>query len=539
VRVAGKTIADVWAMSVKDLREFFVAFKLSAEDKKKADVLLKELSSRLAYLEDVGLGYLTLDRQTRTLSGGEAQRINLAAALGSSLTNTLYVLDEPTVGLHARDTHRLLDILTKLIEKGNTVVVVEHDPEVITAAEHIIDIGPGAGENGGEVIFQGDPEKLSTVAESETAKQMQTHTHRAIAPYARRRRGFIRIRGAAEHNLKDLDVRIPLGLLCCVTGVSGSGKSTLVNNILYAAYRRHSGNGKLEVGRHRKIEGYDKIDDIVLVDQSSIGRSTRSNAATYIKAYDEVRRMMASTIKARVNGITAGDFSFNVTGGRCETCKGVGTITHEMYFMADVTVTCGDCEGKKFKKKVLDIRYGGRNINDILEMTVTEAMAFFRKHPRLVRRLRPLADVGLGYLRLGQNTATLSGGEAQRLKLAGHIAQSKADKQYLFIFDEPTTGLHLADVAVLLRVLHRLVNQGHSLLVIEHNLDFITQADWIIDLGPEGGDEGGYIVGEGTVAQVATCEKSYTAVLLRSRIAEADSIGAVQEDRQEQEGEES
>ncbi|MDK1031182.1 MAG: excinuclease ABC subunit UvrA, partial [Planctomycetia bacterium] len=525
VLVAGKSIADLWQMSVSNLRGFFRDICLSTRDEETSDVLLRELRSRIGYLDDVGLGYLTLGRQTRTLSGGESQRINLASALGSSLTNTLYVLDEPTVGLHARDTHRLLDILRKLIQKGNTVVVVEHDPEVIDAAGNIIDIGPGAGELGGTVIFQGPAAGLLAVASSETARQMEAHSRRAISPYARRPTRSIHIFGAAEHNLKNLDVRIPLGVLCCVTGVSGSGKTTLVHNILYDGYRRATGDGRRGVGRCKKIRGFDNIDDVILVDQSPIGRSTRSNAVTYVKAYDEVRRALASTTKARIGGVTAGEFSFNIAGGRCETCKGIGTITHEMYFLADVTVTCADCEGKKFKKKILDIRYGGKNINDILEMTVTEAMRFFRNHARVTRRLQPLADVGLGYLRLGQNTATLSGGEAQRLKLAGHLVHSNTDKRYLFIFDEPTTGLHMADVTVLLRVFHRLVNQGHSVLAIEHNLDFITQADWIIDLGPEGGDEGGYLLAEGTIEDVAKCAKSYTGAFLKNRIAEAEAAG--------------
>jgi len=524
VRVGGRRMSDLALVPVKDLRAWFDGLHLAPEDEEKAAVLRREIRNRLAYLDDVGLDYLTLDRQTRTLSGGEAQRINLASALGSSLTNTLYVLDEPTVGLHPRDTQRLIGILRSLIGKGNTVVVVEHDPEVIEAAGHIVDLGPGAGEDGGQVIFEGSIEDLAHPAsasakasadKSETARQLRVHADRAMAPYARRAKGWITLAGARQHNLKDLTVRIPLGVLACVTGVSGSGKTTLVHSVLYGQFKHRRGEPVEEVGDCAGLDGTDAVDDLILVDQSPIGQSTRSNPVTYVKAYSAIRGLLADTPKARVAGITAADFSFNVPGGRCEVCKGVGAVTYDMYFMADVTVVCQECGGKRFKKKVLDVRWNGRNVDDILNMTVDQATAHFAGHEAVTRHLRPLVDVGLGYLRLGQNTASLSGGEAQRLKLASYLAAPRKGEHWLFIFDEPTTGLHMADVQVLLRTFHRLVHAGHSLLVIEHNLDFISQADWIIDLGPEGGAEGGRVVVEGTPEKVAACEQSYTGRFLR------------------------
>ncbi|MGB2938453.1 MAG: excinuclease ABC subunit UvrA [Phycisphaerae bacterium] len=521
VFVAGKTIADLAFLPVKDLRGWFDSLRLAPQDEEKAAVLLREIRSRLAYLDDVGLNYLTLDRQTRSLSGGEAQRINLAAALGSSLTNTLYVLDEPTVGLHPRDTHRLLGILRNLIGKGNTVVVVEHDPEVIEAADRLVDLGPGAGEAGGEVIFEGSYEGLTRCEVSETAHQLRTHADRTMSPYARRPKGWITLKGAREHNLKSLDVRFPLGVLCCVSGVSGSGKTTLVHNCLYGSFLHRRGRAVDDVGACDGLDGIDEIDDMLLVDQSPIGRSTRSNPVTYVKAYGAIRRLLAQTPKARVAGVTPADFSFNLTGGRCEVCKGVGTVTHDMYFMADVTVVCQECGGKRFKKKVLDVRWNGKNIDDILDMTVDDAMAHFAEHTEVAHRLRPLVDVGLGYVRLGQNTATLSGGEAQRLKLASYLAAPKKGRRHLFIFDEPTTGLHMADIQVLLRTFHRLVHAGHSLLVIEHNLDFLSQADWVLDLGPEGGEDGGCLLAAGPPETIAECSQSHTGRFLRERLAAA------------------
>ena len=519
VFVGGRRLTDLVLMPVKDLRAWFEALHLAPEDEEKAAVLLREIRNRLAYLDDVGLDYVTLDRQTRTLSGGEAQRINLASALGSSLTNTLYVLDEPTVGLHTRDTQRLIGILQSLIGKGNTVAVVEHDPEVIRAADHIVDLGPGAGEAGGRVIFAGSFEDLAACEASQTARQIRTHAGRAMAPYARRPKGWITLAGARQHNLKNLTIHFPLGVLCAVTGVSGSGKTTLVHSCLYGQFKHVRGETVEEVGACDSVEGLETVDDLILVDQSPIGQSTRSNPVTYVKAYGVIRNLLANTPKARISGITPADFSFNVAGGRCEACKGVGTVTYDMYFMADVTVVCQECGGKRFKKKVLDVHWNGKNVNDILDMTVDGAMVHFAEHAAITSRLQPLADVGLGYLRLGQNTTTLSGGEAQRLKLASYLAAPKRGERHLFIFDEPTTGLHMADVQVLLRTFHRLVHAGHSLLVIEHNLDFISQADWIIDLGPEGGEAGGRLVVAGPPEKVAAGEESHTGRFLRERLA--------------------
>ena len=525
VLVGGRTMADLCGLCVKDLRPFFDQLVLPGEAGQKARILLGEIRSRLAYLDDVGLGYLTLDRQSRTLSGGESQRINLASALGSSLTSTLYVLDEPTVGLHPRDSQRLLKILHQLLAKGNTVVVVEHDPEIIQGAHHVLDLGPGAGEAGGRIIFSGTFDELSRSEQSVTGHELKFHLQRAVSPYGRQPTRFLSIKGARAHNLKSIDVEIPLGVFTCITGVSGSGKSTLANDILYASWREQAEKSGQEVGAHDAIEGWEQIDDVILVDQSPIGRSTRSNPVTYVKAYDEIRKLLAATARAKVAGVTAKDFSFNVPGGRCEECKGVGTLTFDMYFMADVTVVCSKCNGKKFQKKVLDIRYKGRSVDDILDLTVSEALGFFEHIHRIGNRLQPLMDVGLGYLRLGQNTSTLSGGEAQRLKLASFLAAQRSDKQYLLLFDEPTTGLHMADVRVLLKVFQRLVNAGHTVLVIEHNLDLITQADWIIDLGPEGGDQGGEVVAAGPPLKVAKVERSHTAAFLRQRIKAADADG--------------
>ncbi len=522
VKIGGRSIADLWQMSVKDLRQFFGTLTLSQEALDKSDTLKNEISSRLRYLDDVGLSYLTLDRQTRTLSGGESQRINLASALGSSLTSTLYVLDEPTVGLHPRDSKRLLNILYQLIAKGNTVVVVEHDPEVIEGAHHVLDLGPGAGEAGGQIVFEGTFADLVDSPKSVTGRALQQHTQRAISPYDRKPRGMLTIRGARAHNLKNIDAEIPIGVFTCVTGVSGSGKSTLIHDILHASWEQQHSRSAVEVGEHAAIEGWEQFDDVIMVDQSPIGRSTRSNPVTYVKAYDEIRRLLASTTRAKVAGVKAADFSFNVTGGRCEECKGVGTLTYDMYFLADVTVVCSQCNGKKFQKRVLDVKMNGRNIDDMLNMTIQESLKFFHGHQRIIDKLQPLMDVGLGYLRLGQNTATLSGGEAQRLKLASFLAAQKRDTHYLLLFDEPTTGLHMADVRTLLQVFQRLVNAGHTVLVIEHNLDLITQCDWIIDLGPEGGDGGGEIVAAGSVRQIARNPRSHTGTFLRKRILAAE-----------------
>lgn len=518
VRIGGKNIAELSAMSIKDLRDWFNKLELPATQLQMVERILTEIKNRLKYLDDIGLGYLTLDRQTRTLSGGEAQRINLASALGSSLTETLYVLDEPTVGLHPRDSERLLNTLKALKNIGNTVVVVEHDPVIIRGADKIIDLGPGAGENGGSIVFEGSIKQLLKNPDSITAKYLNHRNKKTSPRKFRNPRGYIRIYGARQHNLKSIDVEIPLGVFCCLTGVSGSGKSTLAEEILYAGFQRFRRQEPVELGEFDRIEGLEQIDEMILVNQSPLGRSARSNPATYTKAYDSIRRLMAQTYDARKRGVTASQFSFNVPGGRCEECQGTGTITIEMQFLADVEIVCEKCEGKRFKKHILDIRYRGKNIYDILNMTVTEAKEFFSDSPEVCNALEPLVEVGLGYLRLGQNTTTLSGGEAQRLKLAGFLTQalsSRHRKKLFLIFDEPTTGLHPADIDTLVRVLNLLVDRGYSILVIEHNLDLIAHADWIIDLGPEGGDEGGRVVAAGTPLDLLRHPDSYTAHYLQ------------------------
>lgn len=563
VRVSGRNVAELWAKSVRDLRRWFQEeLVLSRVEAETAELILREIRSRLDYLTDVGLGYLTLDRQTRTLSGGETQRINLATALGSALTETLYVLDEPTVGLHPRDTDRLVRILKRLVDLNNTVVVVEHDLDVIRAADRLIDLGPRAGENGGEVVFEGAPEEAvrTTGQRSITARYLEPlyaisgnsgdllaaeepaayevrskkkkgvvreieeveHPPRRPAAIRRRPKEWISVLGACEHNLRQISVDIPLHTLTCVTGVSGSGKTTLIERCLYGNYRRQKGDPEVETGKILRLEGVEAINDMIFVDQSPIGRSARSNPATYLKAWDAVRDLFASTREARRLGLRPRDFSFNVEGGRCEVCEGTGTQTIDMQFLADVTVTCEQCDGARFQDRILEIQYEGLNVNQVLDLTVSEAIRVFAGQAKIVRGLLPLVDVGLGYLRLGQSTATLSGGEAQRLKLASHLAQArKSDDSatnVLLLFDEPTTGLHPADLDVLLSVFDRLLDEGFSILVIEHNLELIAHADWIIDLGPEGGDEGGDVVATGPPESVSTHEGSHTARYLRTRL---------------------
>jgi len=517
VFVQGRTIADLWTMSIKELRPFFDEFPLSRQDTEAVGRLVQEIRSRLRYLNDVGLGYLTLDRQTRTLSGGEAQRINLATALGSALTDTLYVLDEPTVGLHPRDTRRLLRILKSLQRNGNAVVVVEHDLDIIRGADRIIDLGPQAGEHGGEVVFEGPFEQLKRCGRSQTAEWLDGAFRRPLPDRYREPKGSLVVKGARQNNLKGIDVRIPLGVLACVTGVSGSGKSTLVQDVLYAGYKKLRGGSTLDVGKHDALIGVEQIDDMILVDQTPIGRSIRSNPVTYSKAYDEIRQLMEQTVTARREGVRARDFSFNVPGGRCEACEGTGITTVDMHFLADVTVVCDTCNGKRFQDRILAVRYKGKSIVDILNMTVSEALEFFSDKPRLVRALDPLAQVGLGYLRLGQSTATLSGGEAQRLKLASYLTTTRRTGRCLMLFDEPTTGLHPADLQVLISVLEKMINRGYSVLVIEHNLELISHADYIIDLGPEGGEAGGRVVAQGPIPAILACPRSHTGRYLRSR----------------------
>ena len=533
VRVGGKNLGDVVRLNIAEAQAFFGALELTPEENAVADKILVEIRQRLKFLNDVGLDYLTLDRLASTLSGGEAQRIQLATCLGSRLVGACYVLDEPSIGLHTRDTGRLIRILEELRGLGNTILVVEHDPEVMRSADHIVDLGPGAGENGGKVIYAGSyPDLLRNTNGSLTGRYLRGEMHVA-APKERRRvnpKRLLRISGARVHNLKNIDVQIPLGMLVCVTGVSGSGKSTLVHDVVFRSLEAilkkseaaEEGEGlpgedmveSLARVTCRKVDGAERLREIVLVDQSPIGRTPRSNPVTYIKAFDLIRALFASTKEAEKRGYTAGHFSFNIPGGRCETCQGDGTVTVEMQFLADVELVCDECKGTRYKSAVLDIRYQGLNIYEVLQMTVDEAIRFFHSAPRVVSRLKVLSDVGLGYLRLGQSATTLSGGEAQRVKLAAHLAQASCEGT-LYIFDEPTTGLHFDDIAKLLGAFQRLIDNGGSLLVIEHNLDVIRAADWVIDLGPEGGERGGYVVAAGTPDQIAKAEGSWTGKYLK------------------------
>jgi excinuclease ABC subunit A len=522
VFVGGKTLPEVCGLSIKDAAAFFNALSLIEEQAAIADRLLVEVRSRLKFLLDVGLDYLTLDRLASTLSGGEAQRIQLATHLGSSLVGALYVLDEPSIGLHPRDSARLIGLLKNLRDIGNTVLVVEHEAEMMRAADHVIDIGPGAGELGGGVVFEGDFEGLLKNETSLTGKYLRGEAQIKI-PKEHRAAGKKRIvmRGAREHNLKNIDVTIPLGALVCVTGVSGSGKSTLVHNCLYAGLKSQRGDWQGEVGDFAHLDGGKFVDDAILVDQSPIGRTPRSNPVTYIKVYDAIREAFASTREAQARGYNASHFSFNVPGGRCEVCEGDGTVTVEMQFLADVELVCEECKGARFKSSILDIKYRGRNIHEVLNMTVREAMAFFAHSNRIAGKLKVLDDVGLGYLRLGQSATTLSGGEAQRVKLASYLTRRAGDHT-LYIFDEPTTGLHFDDINKLLSSFRRLLDAGASLIVIEHNLDVIKTADWIIDLGPEGGDEGGRIVAVGTPEEIVKVKASHTGRFLKEHL-ESDS----------------
>jgi excinuclease ABC subunit A len=516
VRVAGRHIAEICNMSVADMQPLFKNLPIKDFQKKVGERLLKEMNDRIGFMMDAGLGYVTLSRQTRTLSNGEYQRITLARALGSALTETLYVLDEPSIGLHARDTNRLIRILHQLKQKGNTVVVVEHDLDMIREADHIIDLGPGAGSRGGQIVYQGGLEALLKNDESITSRYLRNGAP-SLSKWPRRKpAGWIGIHNARAHNLKGIDVKIPLGLLVCITGVSGAGKTTLVHNILYAGVKGN-GDAGIEKGTFDLIEGLDQVDDILLIDQSPIGKSLRSNSVTYVKAFSEIRDLFSQTREARRNGLKPRHFSFNTEGGRCEACQGAGLQTLDMQFMEDVIITCEVCEGKRFRSEVLSITYHNKNISEVLNMTVDEALLFFQGRNRIVSKLQVLKDVGLGYLALGQSTNTLSGGESQRLKLAQHIGQGSRGKN-LFIFDEPTTGLHMADVEVLLNTFQKLLVQGHSLIVIEHNLDLVRHADYVIDLGPEGGDEGGRIVAQGNLETIMRSPRSYTAQFLIKRL---------------------
>ncbi len=524
VRVNGLSISELTAMPVEELKSWFDNLQLSDTQAAIASRLLTEIKNRLEFLCDVGLGYLTLDRTSNTLSGGESQRINLATSLGSSLMGSLYILDEPSIGLHSRDTDRLIKVLCHLRDIGNTVVIVEHDQDIMQAADHLVDVGPDAGTLGGRIMWEGPLSELPQKSDSYTVNYLKGSLSIPVPKQRRRWRDYIEVAGASEHNLKGIDVKFPLGVLTVVTGVSGSGKSTLVRDILYRAVARHFDTATDAPGRHKCIRGdLQRISGVEFVDQNPIGRSSRSNPATYLKAYDEIRRLFAEQQGSKQMGFTPGHFSFNAEGGRCEECKGEGTITIEMQFMADIVIPCEACHGQRFKNEILEIRYRGKNINDILNMTVNEAIEFFSEgkpefnEKKIVNRLRPLHDVGLGYIKLGQSSSTLSGGENQRVKLAYYIGQEKSSPT-LFIFDEPTTGLHLNDINTLMKSLNRLIEQGHSVVIIEHNLDVIKCADHVIDIGPEGGDKGGKLVVCGTPEMVAGCADSYTGRYLRDKL---------------------
>ena len=522
VKVGGKCIAEVVAMTVDELISFFGSLQLDEHDTKTATRILTEIRNRLNYLSDVGLGYLTLDRLSSTLSGGESQRINLSTSLGSNLVGSLYILDEPSIGLHPRDTHRLIKVLKQLRDIGNTVIVVEHEEEVIRAADYIVDVGPRAGEMGGEIIYNGPLKGLQKAKNSLTADYLAHRRSIDIPTTARGWSNSITIKGARENNLKNIDVRIPLGVMTCITGVSGSGKSTLAKGILYPALRRHILDTGQNPGDHDGLEGdIGMLKSVEIVDQNPIGKSSRSNPVTYLKAYDEIRKLYADQPQAVHTGLTAASFSFNVAGGRCEECQGEGVIKVSMQFMADVELVCDACHGKRFKDEILEIKYRGKSIYDTLEMSVDDAIKFFSEDKsnatcrRIVERLQPLQDVGLGYIRLGQSSSTLSGGESQRVKLASFLSKDNDQKQIIFIFDEPTTGLHFHDINRLLRAFNALIANGHTIVIVEHNMEVIKCADWVIDLGPDAGDKGGNIVFEGTPQELEQCEQSYTGRFLK------------------------
>ena len=524
VKVGGKTVADLVVMPVDELIAFFAGLELDEHDTKTAARILVEIRNRLQYLADVGLGYLTLDRLSSTLSGGESQRINLSTSLGSNLTGSLYILDEPSIGLHPRDTNRLIKVLQQLRDLGNTVIVVEHEEEVIRAADYIVDIGPKAGYNGGEVVFSGTLPQLLKSRKRLTADYLTGR--RAIAPPATERgwSNSILIEGARENNLRNIDVRIPLGVMTCITGVSGSGKSSLAKGILYPALRRLLFDTGIKPGDFDGIGGdVQLLKSVEMIDQNPIGKSSRSNPVTYIKAYDEIRKLFADQPYAQHTGLGASSFSFNIAGGRCEECQGEGVIKVSMQFMADVELVCEACGGKRFRDEILEVKYRGKSIYDVLEMTVDDAIAFFgedRKDStckRIVERLKPLQDVGLGYIKLGQSSSTLSGGESQRVKLASFLTKDSAQGGVMFIFDEPTTGLHFHDINKLLAAFNALIERGHTIVIVEHNMDVIKCADWVVDLGPEAGTGGGRVVFEGTPRNLEQCPASYTGKYLRLR----------------------
>lgn len=521
VKIGGHSISELVDLPINDLKKFFRTLQLDKHDETVSRRILTEINSRIQFLTDVGLGYLTLNRLSNSLSGGESQRINLATSLGSSLVGSLYILDEPSIGLHSRDTNRLIKVLRQLQQLGNTVVVVEHDEEIIRAADYIIDIGPNAGRLGGEIVYQGDMKDLQKGSNSYTVRYLLGEETIEPPVIHRPWNNFIEVKGARENNLKGIDVRFPLNVMTVVTGVSGSGKSTLVRDVFYKALKREYSESSERPGEHLSLEGdIQMIKEIEFVDQNPIGKSTRSNPVTYVKAYDEIRKLFAEQPLAKQLGYTAGYFSFNTEGGRCEECKGEGSVTVEMQFMADLVLECEACHGKRFKNDTLEVKFQEQSIYDILEMTVNQAVEFFTEHKqhKIVKKLRPLQEVGLGYVKLGQSSSTLSGGENQRVKLAYFLSIEKAEPT-LFVFDEPTTGLHFHDIKKLLEAFDSLINRGHTIVIIEHNLDVIKCADHVIDLGPEGGEQGGYLVVAGTPEEVAKCALSYTGQFLADKFS--------------------
>ncbi len=520
VKVGGKSISDLVLMPITELMPFFDDLKLDEHDEQVAKRILREITTRLRFLYEVGLGYLTLNRLSSTLSGGESQRINLATSLGSTLVGSLYILDEPSIGLHSRDTDLLIKVLKQLQALGNTVVVVEHDEDIMRAADEIVDIGPGAGRLGGEIVFKGKLEKKAKAKDSLTYQYLFGNEKIDVPGSRRNWNNYIEVLGARENNLKAISVKVPLNVMNVITGVSGSGKSTLIKSIFYPAIKKRLGGYADKTGAFDLLKGdVEQVTEVEFVDQNPIGKSSRSNPATYLKAYDEIRKLMAEQQASKINGYKASHFSFNIDGGRCEECQGEGTIKIEMQFMADIVLTCESCNGKRFKEDILDVKYREKNIHDILEMTIEQAIEFFGEDDksgakRIVNKLKPLADVGLGYVKMGQSSSTLSGGESQRVKLASFLAKEKAEPT-LFIFDEPTTGLHFNDIKKLLKAFDALIEKGHSLVIIEHNMDVIKCADWVIDLGPEGGDKGGYVIFEGKPEDLLNVEQSYTGKYLK------------------------
>lgn len=520
VKVGGKSISELIELPIKELMPFFQEIQLSEHDTAIASRLLKEITTRLDFLDKVGLSYLTLNRKSNSLSGGESQRINLATSLGSSLVGSMYILDEPSIGLHPKDTENLIGVLKSLRDLGNTVIVVEHDEDIMQAADEIIDIGPEAGTLGGKVVATGNWERILT-SDSLTAQYLNGKMEIPVPTERRTSKHYIQIKGARENNLKNIDVTFPLNMLTVVTGVSGSGKSTLVKKIVYPSILKETGGYGEKAGQFTAMEGkYSHIKHVEFVDQNPIGRSSRSNPVTYIKAYDDIRSLFASQKLSKLRGYQAKHFSFNVDGGRCEKCKGEGEITVEMQFMADVHLECDACGGKRFKKDILEVQFEGKNIDDILNLTIDEAIAHFSDHQqdKIVTKLKPLQDVGLGYVALGQSSSTLSGGEAQRIKLASFLVKGHTREKALFIFDEPTTGLHFHDIKKLLKSFDELIAKGHSIIVIEHNMELVKCADYIIDLGPEGGAMGGHLVVEGTPEEIVGNPDSYTAGYLKDKL---------------------